>query len=89
MVESMQSVERETELAELLNRHEVLRLRGYTFALGPQGGVIVGRWGHVRGVWRACNDGYGWIPASNTEPVHWSENAEAAVRFTLVMMTSV
>ncbi|MCB1504418.1 MAG: hypothetical protein KDJ47_05515 [Hyphomicrobiaceae bacterium] len=77
----------EVELLELLCKHEVLRLRGYSFAIGPKGGVVIDRWGHVRGMWRYKNDRFSWTPASHTSSVHWSEDAEAAVRYTLVALT--
>lgn len=79
---------REVELLELLCKHEVLRLRGYSFVLGPKGGVIIDRWGHVRGVWHWEHDRFAWTPASHTGPVHWCDDAESAVRYTLVTMTA-
>ena len=74
----------EIELLQLLNQHEILRLRGYSFVLGPEGGVIADRWGHVRGVWTFVEGAFGWTPASHTEPMHFSDDAQAAVRYTLV-----
>jgi hypothetical protein len=85
----MSAHERDLELLNLLCSHEILRLRGYTFTLAPRGGVITDRWGHVRGIWHYERDRYSWTPASHTEPVHWSENAQAAVRYTLVTLTAV
>lgn len=82
----MAGLDREGELQEQLQRHEVLRLRGYTFALGPQGGLIVERWGHVRGVWRHDGERFAWTPASYAEPMHWAEDAASAVRYTIVML---
>lgn len=80
--------ERDVELLDLLRKHEVLRLRGYSFVLGVEGGVVIDRWGHVRGVWHHDGERYAWTPASNSEPIHWSDDAEAAVRYTLVTLTT-
>ena len=82
----MAGQETELDLLQLLNRHEVLRLRGYSFSLGPKGGVIADRWGHVRGVWSLNGGGFAWAPAGYGEPVHQSEDAAAAVRYTLVTL---
>lgn len=79
---------REAELLELLCKHEVLRLRGYSFVLGPQGGVVIDRWGQVRGIWRFEHDRYAWTPAGHTRPQHWAQDAESAVRYTLVTLTA-
>ncbi len=78
--------DREVALLQELNRHEILRLRGYAFGLGPKGGVTVDRWGHVRGVWTHDGDRFAWTPASRGEPVHWSDDEAAAVRYTLVTL---
>jgi len=72
-----------------LERHEVLRARGYSFVLEPCGGIVIDRWGHVRGIWRHKASRYAWTPASHTEPTHWAADAEAAVRYTLVVITAV
>lgn len=82
----MAARKQEVELLQLLNAHEILRLRGYSFVLGPGGGVIADRWGHVRGMWVFVEGAFGWTPASHTEPVHWSNDAAAAVRYTLVSL---
>ena len=77
----------EIELLQMLEMHEILHLRGYAFSLGPNGGVIADRWGHMRGLWSHVDGVFGWTPASHTEPVHWSEDAAAAVRYTLVNLS--
>lgn len=84
----MSSSQQDAKLLELLCRHEILRLRGYSFVLGPRGGVVIDRWGHVRGVWHHDGARYAWTPSSHSEPVHWAEDAEAAVRYTLVTLTA-
>lgn len=77
------------KLLDLLRQHEVLRARGYSFELGPAGGVVIDRWGHVRGIWHYRDGRYAWTPASNTEPTHWVLDADSAVRYTLVVITAV
>lgn len=82
----MTSRERELELLGLLQSHEILRLRGFSFVMGPEGGVVIDRWGHVRGIWRFKDGHFGWTPPSYNSPVHWVATAEAAVRYTLVTL---
>ena len=72
------------ELLALLQEHEVLRLRGYQFSLLV--GILVERAGHAKGLWRCGRNGFSWTPAGYNEPVHWVENAEAAVRYTLTAL---
>lgn len=74
----------EMHLLDLLGMHEILRLRGFSFVLGPQGGVVVDRRGHVRGIWHFDGRRFAWTPASNGGPTHWADDAQAAVRYTLV-----
>jgi hypothetical protein len=85
----MATQRQEIGLLQDLNRHEILRLRGYAFRLGAQGGVTVERWGHVRGVWRFENGQFAWTPTSHGEPLHNAEDAAAAVRYTLVALSMI
>lgn len=78
---------RDIELLDLLKSHELLRLRGYAFELGPRGGVVIDRRGHVRGIWHYDGDRFAWTPASNSHATHWADTAAAAVRFTLVVIS--
>lgn len=85
----MATQRQEIGLLQNLNRHEILRLRGYAFRLGAQGGITVERWGHVRGVWRFENGQFVWTPASHGEPLHNAKDAAAAVRYMLVSLTMI
>lgn len=75
------------ELLERLQVHEILRLRGYAFVHGPHGGVVVDRHGHVRGIWHHDGKRYAWAPSSNTHATHWADDVDAAVRYTLIVIS--
>ena len=72
------------ELLALLQEHGALQLRGYQFSL--LGGVLVEREGHAKGLWRCGHKGFSWTPAGYNEPVHWADDATAAVRHTLTVL---
>jgi hypothetical protein len=72
-------------LAKLLENAE-LRSRGYNFTIA--GGVLVEREGHARGLWRCSGIGFSWTPAGYNEPVHWVEDVEGAVRYTLKLYSA-
>ncbi|MCB1521918.1 MAG: hypothetical protein KDJ37_15275 [Hyphomicrobiaceae bacterium] len=75
-------------LVQRLTQHEVLRARGYTFYVGPRGGVVVDRWGHVRGIWHHDGTRFAWMPASHSQPTSWADSVDAAERFTVVMLAT-
>lgn len=76
------------ELLELLSSHEILILRGYNFAIGSCGRLVVERRGHVRGLWGFDGVQFTWTPAGTTEPTYWAPSIEAAVRYTLVVLST-
>lgn len=78
---------RDIDLLERLQAHEILRQRGYSFVLGPKGGVVVDRRGHVRGIWHHDGERYAWAPSSNTHATYWADDADAAVRYTLIVIS--
>lgn len=77
----MPSINAQKDLLNRLEQHEVLKARGYEFSM--YGGVLVAREGHARGVWRCTHNGFSWTPAGYNEPVHWVEDAEAALIYTM------
>ena len=78
--------EDQQQLLVTLQKNDVLRLRGYEFSM--LGGVLVERAGHARGLWRCGQRGFSWTPAGYNEPIHWVEDVEAAVRFTLTVLSA-
>ena len=71
------------ELASLLDREEVFKLRGFSSECGPTGGVVVDRWGHVRGVWNFTGKSFFWTPAGYNEPIYRTESMDEAVHYTV------
>lgn len=84
----MNRTEKLEMLRDRLAEHEILRLRGYAITIGPCGGVIIDRRGHVRGIWRYNGEKYSWTPAGYSEATHWSNDVDGAVRHTLVVLAS-
>jgi hypothetical protein len=71
--------------AELLSRLETLvrnHPRNLTIRLGDDGGVVIERRGHVRGIWRCMDGAFAWTPAGYNEPVHQASELVAAVAYT-------
>lgn len=83
----MPTIKAQEDLIALLDSCEDLKARGYEFSI--LGGVLVEREGHARGVWRCSRSGFSWTPAGYNEPVHWAEDAEAAVAYTLNLFSPV
>lgn len=79
--------EQNAALKELLERQEVLRLRGFTIACGPTGDVVVDRWNHVRGVWHFRDANFHWTPVGNNEPTHRVETLEQALAYSLEVIS--
>ena len=77
---------------ELLARIQGLifgNLTGLTAGFGEQGGLVIERRGHVRGVWRCMDGGLAWTPAGYNEPVHVADSVEAAVTFSQGILSRV
>ena len=69
-------------LKEALELEDGLKLRGFTAACGPTGGVVVDRWNHVRGVWDYHDGHFFWTDAGYTQPSFRVANLEGAVKHT-------
>lgn len=80
---SMGANSQSLDLAAWLEREVEFKQRGFATACGPTGGVVVDRWGHVRGVWHFVGKSYFWTPAGYNEPNYRTETIEAAFRYTL------
>lgn len=77
-----------SELLDRLSSQEILILRGYNFAIGIGGRLVVDRRGHVRGFWSFDGAQFAWTPAGTTEPTYWAPSIEAAIRYTLVVLAT-
>jgi hypothetical protein len=80
-----------TKEIELLARIQGLIHRnntGLTAGFGEQGGVVIERRGHVRGIWRCLGGEFAWTPAGYNEPVHEAADIEAAVAYTQALLQS-
>ncbi len=78
--------EDQRKLLDMLEKHEVLRLRGYEFSMME--GILVERLGHARGLWRCGRRGFSWTPAGYNEPTEWVDDADAAVRYTVIVLSA-
>ena len=60
---------------------------GLTAGFGDDGGALIERRGHLRGIWRCMDGGFSWTPAGYNEPVFQAKNLEDAVTFTLSVLS--
>lgn len=72
-----------SELMEVLEGHETLKLRGFTAACGPTGAVVVDRWNHVRGVWHYHAGHYFWTDAGYSQPSFRADTIDLAIDHTV------
>lgn len=78
--------DRERELERQLQAHELLKLRGYAFRSGDQGGVVVERWSSFVGIWTHLDGAFAWTPGGHQEPTDRCHSVADAVRHTLVII---
>ena len=71
------------KLAVLLDKETAFKQRGFVTECRPTGGVVIDRWGHVRGVWHFTGKCIFWTPAGNNVPIYRTDTVEDAVRYTL------
>jgi hypothetical protein len=64
----------------------MLRTRDYSFSCAPAGGVVIGRFGHVHGIWDFDGGSYTWQSPGSTEPKFKTTDAKAAVLYTLAAL---
>lgn len=77
---------RTRELFGLLERNEVLKLKGFTLAYDRGGGIVIDRGGHVHGIWSHDSERYAWVSPGNSEPKFRTGDAKSAVLYTVVIL---
>ena len=77
------------ELAKRLEALELLKLKGYSATPLDDGGVLLDRWGHARGIWQFGDKGWSWTPAGYNEALCHVDDTEAAVRFMLLKIEKI
>jgi hypothetical protein len=76
------------QLLGLLARNESLKTKGFSLTCSPSGGIVIDRWGHVHGILDFDGRSYIWVSPGSSEPVFRTGNAQSAVLYTLVTLTS-
>lgn len=74
------------ELYTLLEKNGVLKERGYSLAFDRDGSIVIDRAGHVHGIWSSDRRCYAWLSPGNSEPKFRTENAKAAVLYTVAAL---
>lgn len=72
-----------TDLMLALSADADLGAKGFTASCGPTGGVVIDRWGHVRGVWHYHLGSYFWIPVGNTDAIYRTATLDGAFGYTI------
>jgi hypothetical protein len=73
-------------LLGLLERDETLRARGFSLSRAQDGGIVIDRWGHVRGIWDFDGHSYTWVTPSSSEPTFRTADAKSAVLYTVMTL---
>ena len=55
---------------------------GLTAGFGDNGGIVIEKRKHVRGLWHSVDGAFAWTPAGYNEPIHTAPDIAAAVAFT-------
>lgn len=74
------------QLMAALEADQSLKVRGFTAACGPTGGVVIDRWNHVRGVWHFHQSHYFWFPAGYIEPSFRCDSQVDAIAYTVTVI---
>lgn len=74
------------QLFGLLQKNEVLKLKGYTLAYDGGGGIVIDRAGHVHGIWNHDDKNYAWVSPGNSEPKFRTADAKSALLYTVVVL---
>lgn len=85
----MTSKQQEEALSALLEMQEALKLKGYTVTALDEGGVLIDRWGHVKGIWQMHPQGFSWTPAGYNESLCRVDDIEEAMRYTLTALDNI
>lgn len=76
------------QLLGLLSRNETLKTKGFSLTSTPSGGIVIDRSGHVHGILDFDGRSYTWVSPGSSEPVFRTGNAQSAVLYTVVTLTS-
>jgi hypothetical protein len=71
----------------LLRQNETLKMRGFSLSQGQDGGIVIDRWGHVRGIWDFDGDFYTWVTPGSSEPIFRTSDPKSAVDYTVVTLS--
>lgn len=77
-----------TDLMLALSADPELGAKGFTASCGPTGGVVIDRWGHVRGVWHFHAGAYFWIPVGNSDAVYRTPTLDGAFTYTITTIAT-
>lgn len=72
----------------LLTQNESLKTRGYSLSCSRDGGIVIDRSGHVRGIWGVDGDSYTWLTPGDSEPKFRTGDPQSALLYTLVALVS-
>ncbi len=75
-------------LLQALTAQPVLAGRGFLFTLEAPEVVAVHRGSHLRGIWRCEGGSFTWTPAGYATATHTVRDHEAALRYTLVALST-
>jgi hypothetical protein len=70
----------------LLRQNELLRTRGFSLSCSQNGGIVVDRYGHVRGIWDFDGRSYTWVSPGSSEPLFRTDDPNSAVDYTVVTL---
>lgn len=75
-------------LHDLLTAQPILAERDFRFSFDGQDRLIVNRSSHLRGIWRCAGNQFTWTPAGYNQPTHSVRDADAALRYTLIVLAT-
>ncbi len=73
----------------LLERHEMLKAKGFSLSPTQEGGIVIDRSGHVHGIWDFDGQSYVWVSPNSSAPQFRTENPNSAVLYTLIALAQI
>jgi hypothetical protein len=70
----------------LLDRHEILKAKGFSLSPTQAGGIVIDRSGHVHGIWDFDGESYSWVSPGSSAPQFSTNNPNSAVLYTLIAL---
>ncbi len=70
----------------LLMQNQTLRSQGFSMSCAQNGGIVIDRWGHVRGIWDFDGQSYAWVTPGSSEPIFRTADPTSAVHYTVVTL---